>query len=252
MWIQQGTAMANISRTWLSLPSLGLILLLLLVWSTNSAAQLRPFEATYSSQWDVGISLSGQAQRSLISNSDGSFLLTTKATAMVASLTESSLFNYQEGAIIPRHYQYQRKILNKTRDVQVAFDWAGQQVTNTAQGKAWKMAIVPHTLDKQSVQLRLQLDLKAHPKEAAYAYNVADGGLLKTYRFIADGEDPVETPLGKYSAIRIKRDRGIDSDRQTWIWFAPELDYSIVRIVQQEADGKRYQLNLKQLTWLDG
>jgi hypothetical protein len=35
------------------------------------------------------------------------------------------------------------------------------------------------------------------------------------------------------------------------IWFAPELDYTIVRIVQKEADGKRYQLNLTQFTWLD-
>ncbi|MCS5559616.1 MAG: DUF3108 domain-containing protein [Oceanospirillaceae bacterium] len=243
--------MPNIMRTWINLPDLCLGFLLLLVWSTNSAAQLRPFEAIYSSQWDVGISLSGQAKRSLIINSDGSLLLTTKATAMVASLSESSLFNYQDGAIIPRHYQYQRKLLHKTRDVQVAFDWANRQVTNTAQGKAWKMAIVPHTLDKQSVQLRLQLDLEAHPKELAYAYDVADGGLLKTYRFIADGEEKIETPLGQYNTIRIKRDRGSDSDRQTWIWFAPALDYSIVRIVQQETDGKRYQLNLKQLIWLE-
>ncbi|HIG37058.1 MAG TPA: DUF3108 domain-containing protein, partial [Oceanospirillaceae bacterium] len=121
---------------------------------------------------------------------------------MMASLSESSLFNYQDGLITPHHYQYIRKILNKTRDVEVAFDWPNKQVTNTAQGKAWKMAIVPHTLDKQSVQLRLQLDLKAHPKEAAYAYDVADGGLLKTYRFIADGEDQIETPLGEYNAIR--------------------------------------------------
>ena len=241
--------MPNISRTWLSLPSL--CLGLLLVWSNNSIAQLRPFEATYSSQWDVGISLSGQAKRSLIANSDGSFVLTTKATAMVASLSESSLFNYHDGAITPLHYQYQRKILNKTRDAQVAFDWPNKQVTNTAQGKAWNMAIVPHTLDKQAVQLRLQLDLQAHPKELAYAYDVADGGLLKKYRFINDGEDQIETPLGQYNAIRIKRDRGTDSDRQTWIWFAPALEYSIVRIVQQEADGKRYQLNLKQLVWLD-
>ncbi|MBT4441707.1 MAG: DUF3108 domain-containing protein [Oceanospirillaceae bacterium] len=242
--------MPNIKRTWLSLPSLYLGLLLL--WSSHSAAQLRPFEASYSSQWDVGISLSGQAKRSLTINSDGSLRLTTNASAMVASLTESSLFNYQDGDITPHHYQYQRKLLNKTRDVQVAFDWTKQQATNTAQGKAWNMPIVPHTLDKQSVQLRLQLDLQAHPNETAYAYDVADGGHLKTYRFIADGEDHIDTPLGQYNAIRIKRDRGTDSDRQTWIWFAPALDYSIVRIVQQEADGKRYQLNLKQLTWLDG
>jgi hypothetical protein len=51
--------------------------------------------------------------------------------------------------------------------------------------------------------------------------------------------------------VRIKRDRGEDTDRETWIWFAPELDYTIVRIVQKETDGKRYQLNLTHLNWLE-
>lgn len=225
----------------------------LLLWSHASLAQLRPFQAEYSSHWDLGISLSGQALRSLVKNQDGSFQLTTSATAMVASLTETSLFNFIDKKILPKHYQYQRKILNKSHDVDVAFDWPHQKVTNTSNGSAWVMDIVPHTLDKQSVQLRLQLDLASTPSTVgqAYAYEVADGGHLKTYRFVADGEDTIETPLGHYQSVRIKRDRGDNNDRETWIWFAPDLDYTIVRIVQKEADGKRYQLNLKQLTWLD-
>jgi hypothetical protein len=234
-----------------SINALAATLVSLLLLSPTSHAQLSPFEATYSSQWDLGISLSGKAQRSLIHNNDGSFRLTTHASALVASLTESSLFNYHEGQITPQHYSYQRKILNKTRDVEVAFNWSKQQVINTAQGSAWTMAIEANTLDKQSVQLRLQLDIKANPKLTAYTYMVADGGHPKIYRFVTDGEDLIETPLGQFNAIRIKRDRGEDTERQTWIWFAPSLDYTIVRIVQQEADGKRYQLNLQQLNWLD-
>lgn len=234
-----------------SLSTTSLALAALLLLSPMSHAQLSPFEATYSSQWDLGISLSGKAQRSLIHNSDGSYRLTTQASALVASLTESSLFNYHEGQITPQHYSYQRKILNKTREVEVAFNWPEQQVVNTAQGSAWSMDIEANTLDKQSVQLRLQLDIKANPKLATYTYVVADGGYAKPYRFVTDGEDLIDTPLGQFSAIRIKRDRGEDTERQTWIWFAPGLDYTIVRIVQQEADGKRYQLNLQQLNWLD-
>jgi hypothetical protein len=224
-----------------------------LLWSSSSVAELRPFQAIYTSQWDVGISLSGKAERSLIKNDDGSYRLTTEASAMVASLTESSLFNLVGEHIMPHHYSYLRKILNNKRNVEVAFDWPNQKVKNTAQGSSWIMDIVPHTLDKQSVQLRLQIDLATTPAidGKIYDYQVADGGHIKTYRFIVDGEDLIETPLGNYQSIRIKRDRGESTDRETLIWFAPELDYTIVRIVQKEADGKRYQLNLTQFTWLD-
>jgi hypothetical protein len=228
---------------------------LALVWSNTSIAQLSTFQAIYSSQWDLGISLSGKAERSLIKSSDGNYLLTTKASAMVASLTESSQFRLIDDQIQPHHYRYQRKILNKTRDVEVVFDWPNQKVKNTAQGSAWVMDIEPKTLDKQSVQLRLQLDLAATAAAAingtSFTYQVADGGHVKTYSFMVDGEDLIETPLGDYTSVRIKRDRGADTERETWIWFAPELDYTIVQIVQKEADGKRYQLTLKQLTWLD-
>ena len=234
------------------LPAL-ISLYMLLLWSNITMAQLRPFQAMYASQWDVGISLSGKAERSLIKTDDGSYRLTTAASAMVASLTESSLFSYINDQITPSHYFYQRKILNKKRQVEVSFDWPKQQVTNTAGGSDWLMDIVPDTLDKQSVQLRLQLDLAIiEPFEGTiYDYQVADGGKLKIHRFVAVGEDLIETPLGNYKSVRIKRDRGTSTERETWIWFAPELDYSIVRIVQKEADGKRYQIDLQQLTWLE-
>jgi hypothetical protein len=248
----QGSTMSHLKQMLCNLSNLAGLSLLLL-WSSSSMAQIRPFQAIYASQWDLGISLSGKAERSLIRNDDGSYRLTTEASAMIASLTESSLFRLIGDQIQPSHYRYQRKVLNKTRDVEVAFDWPNQKVKNTAEGSSWVMDIVPHTLDKQSVQLRLQLDLAAIPAVdgQAYTYEVADGGYLKTYLFIAEGEDLIETPLGKYMSVRIKRDRGESTDRETWIWFAPELDYTIVRILQKEADGKRYQLDLKQLTWLN-
>ena len=228
-------------------------LFLVLLWSSSSTAQLRTFQAIYTSQWDLGISLSGKAERSLVKNSDGNYRLTTEASAMIASLAESSLFSLLDDQLQPIHYSYQRKVFNNKRNVEVAFDWPNKKVKNTAEGSSWVMDIVPHTLDKQSVQLRLQLDLAITPvvEGQVYAYEVADGGLLKTYQFIADGEDLIETDLGTFKSVRIKRDRGEDTNRETWIWFAPELDYTIVRIVQKETDGKRYQLNLTHLTWLD-
>jgi hypothetical protein len=216
-------------------------------------AQVRPFNVTYSSQWDVGIPLSGKAERNLIKHDDGSYRLTTKARAMFASITESSAFDLVDDQIQSHHYSYQRKVLNKKHTVDVAFDWLNQKAKNTTQGSSWSMDIVPNTLDKQSLQLRLQLDLAKAPVVIGdtYTYQVADGGHLKAYHFIVDGEDLIKTPLGDYTSLRIKRVRDESTELNTLFWFAAELDYTIVRIVHKESDGKRYRLNIKQLTWLD-
>ena len=84
-----------------------------------------------------------------------------------------------------------------------------------------------------------------------HLHTVADGGKLKVFAYQIEAEQTITTPLGKLRAIRVKRDRGDDNTRSTWIWFAPEHDFIVVRIEQQEANGKRYQLKLEQLTWLD-
>jgi hypothetical protein len=227
---------------------------LFLLWSSVSMAQLRPFNVTYSSQWDVGIPLSGKAERSLIKNDDGSYRLTTKARAMFASITESSAFNLVDDQIQSHHYNYQRKVLNKGHSVDVAFDWPNKKAKNTTQGSSWSMDIVQNTLDKQSIQLRLQFDLAKAPFIIGdtYTYQVADGGHLKAYQFIVDGEDLIKTPIGDYTSVRIKRVRDESTGLDTSFWFAAELDYTIVRILHIEEDGKRYQLNLKQLTWING
>ena len=57
----------------------------------------------------------------------------------------------------------------------------------------------------------------------------------------------METALGNFKAIKLRRDRGTDSKRETWIWFAPELNYQLVKLLQTETDGKSYSLVIKAL-----
>jgi hypothetical protein len=58
----------------------------------------------------------------------------------------------------------------------------------------------------------------------------------------------IEAPIGAYEAIRVKRVREKDSPRQTYIWFAPELNYQIIKLKQIEKKDKAYTLLLKELT----
>lgn len=222
---------------------LGLIMCFSTFLSTANASELTPFEASYSIEWQGGISFSGNAIRKLSKHND-SWRLETSASSTFASLKESSEFTYSD-QLTPINYRFKRKVLGRSRNAKLDFDWATQQVTNDVQGQPWKMPIHPGVLDKLNVQLQLRLDIADGKKD--FNYTVADGGHLKQYKFMIDGEERLNTPFGEYQTVRIKRIREPGNERQTSIWFAPELDYLMVQIHQKEKKNKSYKLTLKQL-----
>ena len=209
-------------------------------------AQLPAFKATYTTAFDLGISLSGEAVRELRQTENGQWRFSSEAAAMMAGISEVTRFNYQPTQPIqPLSYRYHRKVLGKSRKASIDFDWAKQSATTVVKDTPWKMQVPVGTQDKLSYQLQLRLDLLAGKTDMTYA--VADGGKLKEYRFKVTGEEQIDTPYGRYNAVRVMRDRGEDADRETLIWLAPELDYLIVRLEQTESDGKTYALLLKNL-----
>ncbi len=210
------------------------------------ASQLPAFKATYTTAFDMGISLSGEAVRQLQQTENGQWRFSSEAAAMMAGISEVTRFNYYPSEPIqPVSYRYHRKVLGKSRKASVDFDWDKLSVTTVVKDKPWKMQVPTGTQDKLSYQLQMRLDLLEGKTDMSYA--VADGGKLKEYRFKVTGEEEVDTPYGRYNAVRVMRDRGEDANRETLIWLAPELDYLIVRLEQTESDGKTYALLLKNL-----
>jgi len=208
------------------------------------AVELKPFKAVYEADWDSGLSFSGEAVRELSRQKDGSWLLISQADASIASLKETSRFTFKDGLMQPVRYTYKRKVLGKKRTAELDFDWANAKVTNNVGKQPWQMEIPTGTLDKLGYQLQLKLDLG---KQSEFSYQIADGGKLKTYNFKVIGNEQVSTPAGQYDAIKVQRDRGPNSKRQTYIWFAPSQNNLIVRIHQTEKDGKEYGLTLKKI-----
>lgn len=219
-------------------------LLMLLALPGQAAQQLKPYRAVYASKWNLGISFSGDAIRELKQAGD-QWSLSVNASAMIASINESSQFAYQGDQIKPNRYEYHRKVLGKKRDAVLQFNWSKGSVLNDIAEKPWSMDIPTNTLDKLSYQLQLRLDLMAG--KTNFEYQIADGGRLKTYRFKKLDEEIIKTPQGEYKAVKIQRDRGENSKRETYIWMAPELDYLIVKLYQIETDGKEYTLLLNKL-----
>lgn len=212
---------------------------------TEATHPVTPFTAQYSMDWNGGISLSGTTTRQLKSAENNHWTFQSSASAMFASIKESTVFTWQTDTLTPLHYSFKRSVLGKKRLVDVSFDWAKQQATNDVENKPWQMPIKSGVQDKLSYQLLLQHDVSKGKTE--FEYDVADGGHIKHYAFRVDGKERIKAPIGEYDAIRVIRVREKDNPRQTYIWFAPELNYQIIKLEQIEKKDKSYTLLLKSL-----
>lgn len=215
--------------------------------SAASPETLKPFLAAYELDWDGPISVSGDTIRQLNQNDNGEWLFKSKASSMFASIFEQSRFTLKNNTLKPIHYTFKRSVFGKKRSAEISFDWLNKQVTNEVENKPWQMAVEEGVQDKLSYQLLLQQELSEGKTE--FIYSVADGGILKEYKFRVDGKEQIKAPIGTYDAIRVKRVREADSPRQTYIWFAPELGFQIVKLKQIEKKNKAYTLLLKKLTY---
>ncbi|PVZ16353.1 MULTISPECIES: DUF3108 domain-containing protein [unclassified Pseudomonas] len=213
------------------------------------AADLKPFSANYTADWKQ-LPMSGSAERSLQANPDGTWTLAFKASMMIASLSESSIFKFEKNAVLPQSYAYERGGMGKSKSVKLNFDWAAKKITGDDRGDPVNLTLNNGVLDKSSYQLALQEDVAAGKK--SMSYQVVDGDDLDTYDFRVLGSEKVTTKAGVVDAIKVERVRDpSQSKRTTVMWFAKDWDYLLVQLQQTETDGKEYTIMLQDGT-VDG
>lgn len=216
-----------------------------LIHESSSAAAPQEFTATYKAKYS-GISIT--ATRSLKALENGDQVFSFEADSWVASIEESSQFNWDEdNRIVPKHYHYQREGLGRDRIADVKFDWDKHTVVNDVERKPWEMNVPDYALDKLSYQLQLRADLIN--QKPLLEYDIADGGRLKKYRFEILGEELVETKAGTFSTVKVRRirEQKDDKKRHTVLWLAKNWDYLIIRL-QQKGDGKSYEIDITEAT----
>ncbi|MEX1032072.1 MAG: DUF3108 domain-containing protein [Cellvibrionaceae bacterium] len=203
----------------------------------------KDFKAVYKAKYR-GISVT--ATRTLETLEDGSKLYTFFADSWLAELKETSRFRWSEDErIVPIQYSYARTGLGRNREAVLDFDWETGKVTNNVQRKPWQMDIPERVLDKLSYHLQIRTDLIN--EKPLLRYEIADGGRLKSYDFEILGEEEVNTDAGRFMAVKVRRVREEDEERQTIFWLAKDWDYLVVRL-QQEDDGSNYEIDLNEAT----
>ncbi|WP_299599502.1 DUF3108 domain-containing protein [uncultured Microbulbifer sp.] len=213
--------------------------------TSSSAKVLLPFSATYEAEFSgFGVT----AERKL-SGTPASWRLDFSAHSMFAKIEEYSRFAQRGEQLVPQHYDYQKSGLGKDRHTALSFEDNARRVVNIYD-KARSIEKAPVNIqDKISYQLQLAMDVAN--KKTPLHYKVADGKKIREYKFRIAGTENIKTPMGMIETVKVERVREGDAERVTNIWFAPEWNYALVKLIQQEDNGKSYQITLTKLS-IDG
>ena len=216
---------------------------------TDTPPVLGPFSVDYTFS-NSGIDLV-KMKRTLHRNQDGLYVMdsSSKAINFLAwfddgHIVETSTWQFVDGDPRPLRYEYVRTG-RKQRHVELDFDWHHGVVTNTINDDPWQMKIPPGTQDKLLYQLKMMLDLKADRE--TLAYEVADGGKLKTLLFRRLGEETIKLPIGKLETVKLRHKT---SKRTTTVWCAPAYDYLPVRIEHIDKEGRKILMEASGVTGL--
>ena len=205
-----------------------------------AGTKLIPYETSYSASLS-GVPISGNAKRTLRQNQDGSWTLSFRADMLIYSFDEESRFRFSSGKIQPESYSLEKGSFGRKRTSAVQFDWGTKFANSERDKKSWKIPLVTNDLDKISYQQQLQYDLSAGLKSFSYA--VIDKDEREAYTFQIDGQEVIDTPVGKLDTVRLKMVRD-NNKRQTWIWLAKDWSDLLVKLKQTEK-GKDYIVTLE-------
>lgn len=211
--------------------------------SQQAPAELTPYQATYTASMDKGISLNGTAKRTLTRKKGGVWLYRTDVDSFIADIDESLILKWENNRVIPLRYRYKLSgFLIKDREQSIDFDWEAGVATGKDEGKSFELELRDGALDPLGFQLQLSQDIKAGKRDMTY--HVIDGDDYDEDRFSILDKEPLKTNRGSINTLKAEKVRDKDSKRQTLMWFAPEADYLLVRLLQTEPDGSRYELRL--------
>jgi hypothetical protein len=197
-----------------------------------AGSQLRPYKAQYDTS-ARGMHLT--LERELKTDGAGNYTLTNGGKILVVGFHEVAVFRVSDGELIPQSYVYQGTgLINRRREVH--FTPGNDTVRSLYKGEWYELPYEKGMLDRLSQQEHLRLLMLTAPDPRDdMEITVADGRKVKDYKIVYQGEETLDTALGKVRTLRYERLHD-DPDRKSEIWVAPAWDYLMVKTIHVEDD----------------
>lgn len=225
-----------------------LTLLLCLLANAAQASEPRPFEATYNAK---ALGFSATAFRRQILTEPEHYTLENSLSlivlgANVGSVTETSEYKWQDGKIVPLHYEYEQTGLSASSE-RIDFNWESGIARSFSDDESWQLTLNPGVLDKLSYSIQIGQDIATKGLEE-FQYEVLDEDKFDEHLYQITSSEVLETPLGKLNTVKIERIRSSESRRRTTVWLASDWDYLLVRLEQVSSSGTETELSIESAT----
>jgi len=214
-----------------------------------SGTALAPFRTEYTLS---AFGLSGDATIELVKTDQPNeyiYKSRTQATGLAKlvrpdAAIESSRFLYVDDKIYVQEYDVDAGTGDPLENSYARFDWNLGIVYSNHQEEKVELVLEEGILDRFSADLQVMLDLRAGktPDE----YTMVHRNAIKTYKFIYEGREKIKTGAGTFETIKYLRQRP-GSSRSAYIWYAPELGYQPVKVIQLKKGKKRGILLLQSI-----
>ena len=217
---------------------------------STSAKSLAPFKAQYK-VYRQGKSVGNAVrQLTLLDNGLAEYAYNTKLKLFIFSdkRNEKSIIHWQDSRVTPTEYSFKREGTGKDKHYLWQYDIPAGKAVNLKSNTTHQLDFPKGVQDKLSYHFKHRLALMANPEQTSFSYPViTTSGKIKDYQYQYDGKEQLKLPYGELSTIRLKREVK-DKERITYAWFAPELDYLMVKIRQIKEGSEQFEARLTNYT----
>lgn len=210
---------------------------------------VRPYQAHYT-VYASGLPV-GEAITTLSYTGSDTYHMTSdvRPNGLAVMLTSSSIHEQvngvlRDGQIQPLRYERQVEAGKRSEQLQLQFDWAAGRVQAKVNARQTALALVPGVVDPLSLQLLVRRDLQNG--QLRDRYQLADQAAVKTYQIRNQGQETLETPLGRQTVVRVQQFEP-GKTRKTTFWLASGLGYLPVRIMQEKKGAEVVRLEIRAL-----
>jgi hypothetical protein len=223
-----------------------------LAWTSSAnQSQLKPFIATYTllhKKDEVGT-----AERKLIQLDNGhwQFSYHTDLEWLIFSdkRTETSTLAIKDGTATPLAYEYQREGTGKDKHKKWQFFPELKKAKNLLKNQENDLQWHDGLQDKLSYHLQNRLNLKNNIKHYTYSVINRSGKVeVNRYQFEYAGEETLVLPFGVVKTVKLKREIP-EKKKATYAWFAPELDFLMVKLYHQKGGLEQFEAQLNKLSF---
>lgn len=218
--------------------------------SNTNELIIKPFTAEYTILHKS--SPVGKAVRKLtyLDNGQAEYSYKTEIEWLIFSdeRSEKSTLKIDKNHVTPIHYWYTREGTGRDKYYEWQYDIDNNIAKDIKKNREKPVDFPSNIQDKLSYHLQNRFNLITHPDQKLFVYPViSTSGKISNHVYEYDGEEELMLPYGLVKTIKLKREV-IEKNRTTYAWFAPELNYLMVKLYQIKSGVEQFEAQLNKVT----